>query len=237
MITEGARVAVVDDIVEQAETIAGIAEEARLVPSIISETDGVFQYTNQLLKLVQDSSCSAVICDHRLSQRGFASFTGAEFVATLYELGMPAVLLSTFTAIDGDTSIKLHRARIPSLIPRSDLDPRRILFGLKLSEGELAGDTTPERRPWRALVRIESISKEGDTPVAEAIIHTWKPDLAIRYPLALIEDSSIRQRLMDNDLWPVRLFAEVNVGCKDANDLFLRSFEWAPEPNVTDLSP
>ncbi len=237
MIAEGARVAIVDDIDEQAATIAGIAEEARLVPSIISETDGEFQYTNQLLKFVQDSSCAAVICDHRLSQRGFAPFTGAEFVASLYDQGMPAVLLSTFTAIDGDTSIKLHRARIPSLVPRSDLDPRRIMHGLQLSENELAGETVPERRPWRTLVRIESISKEGDTPVAEAILHTWNPDLAIRYPLELIEDLSIRQHLMDNDIWPVRLFAEVNVGCKDANDLFFRSFEWAPESNVTDLSP
>ena len=236
MITEGARVAVVDDIVEQAETIAGIAEEAKLVPSIISETDGVFQYTNELLKVVQDSNCSAVVCDHRLYQRGFASFTGAKFVATLYDQGVPAVLLSTFTAIDGDTSIKLHRAQIPSLIPRSDLDPGRILSGLKLSEGELAGVIVSERRPWRTLVRIESIAKEGETPVVDAIVHTWKPDEAFRYPLALIKDSSIRQHLLDNDIWPVRLFAEVNVGCNDPNDLYLRSFEWAPEPNVTDLS-
>ena len=237
MISEGARVAVVDDITGQAETTAGIAEEARLMPSIISEADGVFQYTQQLLEYVQNSNCSAVICDHRLSQTGFASFTGAEFVASLYDQGMPSVLLSTFSAIDGDTSIKLHRARIPSLIPRSDLDPRKIMLGLKVSESELAGFTAPERRPWRTLVRIEGISKEGETPVAEAIIHTWKPDLAIRYPLALIEDSSIRQRLMNNYSWPVRLFAEVNVGCDDANDLFLQSFEWAPEPNIEELAP
>ena len=236
MIAEGALVAVVDDIMGQAETTAGIAEEARLVPSIISEADGVFHYTQQLLEIVQDSNCSAVICDHRLAQTGFASFTGAEFVASLYDQGMPAVLLSTFSAIDGDTSIKLHRARIPSLIPRSDLDPRKIMVGLSLSESELAGRTSPERRPWRTLVRIEGISKEGNTPVAEAIVHTWKPDLAIRYPLALIEDSSIRQHLTKNQSWPVRLFAEVNVGCDDANDLFLRSFEWAPEPNVKDLA-
>ena len=237
MIDEGARVAVVDDIRGQAQTTAGIAEEARLVPSIISEPDGVFQRIQQLLQLVKKSNCSAVICDHRLSQTGFASFTGAEFVASLYDQGVPAVLLSTFSAIDGDTSIKLHRARIPSLIPRSVLDPRNIVVGLKRSESELAGHTAPERKPWRTLVRIEGISREGDTPIAEAIVHTWKPDLAIRYPLALIEDLSIRHHLANNRSWPVRLFAEVNVGCDDANDLFLRSFEWAPEPNVRDLDP
>ena len=236
MITEGARVAVVDDIVGQAETTAGIAEEARLVPHIISEADGGLQYPQQLFQLVQDSNCNAVICDHRLSQTGFASFTGAEFVSNLYDRGIPAVLLSTFSATDGETSIKLHRARIPSLIPRNDLDPRRIMVGLNRSESELAGHIAPDREPWRTLVRIEGVSREGVIPVAEAIVHTWKPELAIRYPIALIEDVSIRQHLMENDSWPVRLFAKVNVGCDDANDLFLQSFEWAPDPNVKDLA-
>lgn len=236
MIAEGTRVAVIDDIIGQAETTAGIAEEARLMPSIISEAHGVFTYTQQLLELVQDNDCSAVIADHRLSQTGFASFTGAEFVANLYDQGMPAVLLSTFSAIDSDTSIKLHRARIPSLIPRNGLDPREIMVGLKLSESELAGHTSAERRAWRTLVRIEGISKEGEIPVVEAIVHTWKPDLAIRYPLELIENLSLRQHLANNCSWPVRLFAEVNVGCDEANDLFLRSFEWAPEPNVEELA-
>ena len=235
MIAEGTRVAVIDDVMGQAVTTAGIAEEARLVPSIISEAHGVFKYPQQLLRLVQDSDCSAVIADHRLSQTGFASFTGAEFVASLYDLGMPGVLLSTFSAIDGDTSIKLHRARIPSLIPRSTLDPREIMVGLKLSESELAGQISAERKAWRTLVRIEGISKEGEISVADAIVHTWKPDLAIRYPLDLIEDVSIRKHLANNCSWPVRLLAEVNVGCEDANDLFLRSFEWAPEPNVEEL--
>ena len=237
MISEGSLVAVIDDIIEQAETIAGIAEEANLVPSIISERDGAFQDPHQLLEFVQASDCTAVICDHFLSHREFASFTGAEFVAIAYDKSLPAVLLSTFSAIDGETSIKLHRARIPSLITRNDLDPRKIINGLQRSARELAGDIAPERRPWRTLVRIEGVSIEGKTSFAEAIVHTWKPDLAIRYPLALIEDEHIKQHLMDNVNWPVRLIAEVNIGCDDANDLYLQSFEWAPEPNVNELAP
>jgi hypothetical protein len=237
MISGGIQVAVIDDVEGQAETTAGIAEEASLVPSIISEADGGFKNSQELFRFVRESSCTAVICDHRLSQRGFAPFTGAEFVANAYDENIPAVLLSTFSAIDGDTSIKLHRARIPSLIPRIDLDPGKIMDGLKRSESELAGQIAPDRKPWRTLVRIESVSEEGETPVADAIVHTWKPDLAIRYPLALIEDESIRHFLMKNDNWPVRLFAEVNVGCDDANELFLQSFKWAPEPNIQDLAP
>lgn len=237
MISVGSRVAIVDDVKGQAETTAGVAEEASLVPFIISEADGEFENLQQLFGCVQDRNCRAVICDHRLSPTGFASFNGAEFVASLYDQGMPAVLLSTFAAIDGETSIKLYRARIPSLIIRNDLDPRTIMVGLKRSESELAGHIAPERRPWRTLVRIEGVSIEGKTSFAEAIVHTWKPDLAIRYPLALIEDEHIKQHLMDNDNWPVRLIAEVNIGCDDANELYLQSFEWAPEPNVNELTP
>ena len=236
MISEGSRVAIVDDVEWQAETTAGVAEEASLAPFIISEADGEFESLQQLFGCVQDRNCGAVICDHRLIHTGFASFNGAEFVASLYDQGMPATLLSTFAAIDGDTAIKLYRARIPSLITRSDLDPLTIMNGLKRSESELAGHIAPERKPWRTLVRLEGISTGGEIPVVEAIVHTWEPDLAIRFPLELIEDESIGRHLVNNDSWPVRLFAEVNVGCTDANDLFLRSFEWAPEPNVNDLA-
>lgn len=235
MITEGAHVAVIDDIEEQAETIAGIVEEADLAPFIISESSAGFEYPDQLLEFVKASDCTAVICDHRLSHRGFASFTGAEFVANAYAMSIPAVLLSTFAAIDGETSIKLYRARIPSLIARDTLEPRKIIDGLNRSAREIAGQIAPERELWRTLVRIEGISSEGGTPVVEAIVHTWKPDLAIRYPLELIEDEPIRKHLISNTIWPVRLFAKVNVGGEDANDLFFNSFEWAPEPNVNEL--
>ena len=235
MISEGTHVAVIDDVVEQAETTAGVVEEADLIPSIISESDAGFQNPQELLKFVKASKCTAVICDHRLSQRGFASFTGAEFVANAYVKSIPAVLLSTFAAIDGETSIKLHRARIPSLIPRSDLEPSNIIEGLNLSARELAGQIAPEREAWRTLVRIEGVADEGGVPVAEAIVHTWEPELAIRYPLELIEDEPIRKRLKENTVWPVRLFAMVNVGSEEANELFFRSFEWAPEPDVNDL--
>lgn len=237
MITIGSQVAVIDDDAGLAESTAGIAEEASLVPSIISEAESGFQRPHQLLDFVQASDCTAVICDHRLSPKGLASFTGAEFVASAYDKSLPAVLLSTFAAIDGDTTIKLHRARIPSLLPREELDPHTIMDGLKRSESELAGQVVSERKTWRTLVRIESVSKDLEAPAADAVVHTWKPQQAARFPLAIIEEESIRQYLMDNDNWPVRLFAEVNIGCNKPYDLFLHSFEWAPRPNIQDLVP
>ncbi len=230
MITAGSRVAVVDDRQGQADTAAGIAEEAELVPSIFSEKEGPFDSTDQLLERVGSVGCDAVICDHRLSQTGFAPFTGAEFAAVLFRAGIPGVLLSTFTAIDGDTSIKLHRAAIPSLIDRSLLDPDRLLAALRQCESELAGEVPPERQLWRTLVRVESTSSESDMPVADAIVHTWNPDQAVRFPLGLIEDPAIRDHLANRRELPTRLFAKVNIGCQSEDDLYFRDFEWAPRP-------
>ena len=225
-----------DDDLWYAETAAGIAQEAGLVTTIIEGSHGAFSVANQLLEEVQGTECSAVICDHRLSHAGFASFTGAEFVSRLYQEHIPAVLLSTFSAIDDDTSIRLYRARIPSLVNRSHLGPDQIISGLERCENELDGHITPERTPWRTLVRVEQISRESEVPVVDAIVHTWDPNLAIRFPLDLIEDPSIRKALLENYTRPIRLFAMVNVGCQDGSELYFRDFEWAPEPNIDDLA-
>ena len=235
MIAAGTRVAVVDDREGQAETAAGIAEEADLVPSIFSEAAGAFSTTNQLLEEVRSAGCDAVICDHRLSQTGFASFTGAEFVANLFREGIPGVLLSTFSAIDSETSIKLHRAEIPSLMDRSALDPDELVAALKRCESELAGEIAPERRLWRTLVRIENVSSESEIPVVDAVVHTWNPDRAVRFPLDLIEDRNIRRGLATGLGLPMRLFAQVNIGCRSESELYFREFEGAPEPMVSDL--
>lgn len=235
MIAAGTRVAVVDDREGQAQTAAGIAEEADLVPSIFSETAGSFGSPHQLLERVRSAGCDAVICDHRLSQTGFASFTGAEFVANLFREGIPGVLLSTFSAIDSETSIKLYRAEIPSLMDRGALDPDELLTALKRCESELAGQIAPERLLWRTLVRIESTSSESEIPVVDAIVHTWNPNHAVRFPLDLIEAPDIRDALTTGHRTPTRLFARVNIGCRSESELYFRDFEWAPEPEVSAL--
>ena len=235
MIGEGTRVAVIDDISRYAVTAAGIAEEAGFAPSIISEEHGPFGHTGQLIERVKDLNCNAVICDHRLSQVPFAAFTGAEFVAELYSMGIPGVLLSTFSAIDSDTSIRLHRARIPSLIGRNDLDPDHILDGLSLCEDELGGRIVPERRPRRTLVRVVDVITEGGAPVVDAILHAWNPAEAIRFPLRIIEDQQIVKTLSMGFDGELRLFAKVNVGCHSESELFFKEFELAPEPDVEDL--
>ena len=140
------------------------------------------------------TGCSAVICDHRLSQTQFALFTGAEFMSRLYQESIPGILLSTFSAIDADTSIRLYRATIPSVINREALDPDQIRQGLRHCKAELEGHIAPERQPRRTLVRVLNVSTDSDTPVVDAILHSWSANSAIRFPLTAIDDQKITGR-------------------------------------------
>lgn len=235
-IEETTRVAVIDDVRGQAETAAGIAEEAGLVPVIISEGDGVFRTPQDLLARLHYEKGTAAICDHRLSHTQFAHFTGAEFVATLFQQKIPGLLLSTFAAIDGDTTIRLHRANIPYIVSRDNFVPDEILRGLRRCAEELDGNTPPERVSRRTLVRIVDVLNEGTTPVVDAIVHTWNPNQAIRFPLDTIEDQNIRHVLEQGLDTELRLFAQVNVGCQDDNGIFFKGFEFAPEPDIEQLA-
>ena len=206
MIGEGTHVAIVDDVRQYAQTAAGIATEAGLVPKIISEDDGPFYSPEQLLDRVKDFGCQAVICDHRLSKTSFASFTGAEFVSNLYMNGIPSLLLSTFSAIDNSTSIRLYRARIPSLISREHLDPENVLGGLSRCQDELDGKISPERKQRRTLVRVVSVSTDEQEPVADAIVHTWNPRCGNSIPHQAYRGGS-NQRCIDYAfLWGVAPF-------------------------------
>ena len=237
MIEIGARVAIVDDVTSSATIVAGIAEEAGLKPIVISEGDGIFSAADQLRFRIQTDGCQAVICDHRLSQRPFASFTGAELLSLLYRKRIPGLLLSTFAVIDADSSIRLHKAFIPSVLGRQDLDPNQVVEGLRRCDAELQGQVQPDRVPWRTLVRILGVATEGEIPLVEAILHTWKAETAVRFPLDAIEDAKIRETVSTSSDEELRLFAQVNVGCDSESELFFRSFEFAPEPNIDSLKP
>ena len=232
-IDKGAKVAVVDDERFTAEVVADIAEEAELVPIIISDGDGPFRKVAELLERIRTRSCVAVVCDHRLSGTPFASFLGAELMALLYDEHIPGLLLSTFAGVDSDSTIRRYRASIPCLVSRGHLDPDNILEGLRLCESELNGQYVPERYPRRTLIRVVNVSSspvDGNT-VVDAIMHSWDPNFGVRFPLDLIEDPQIQRFLKEDFSGVTRLFAQVNIDCENSMDLFFRDFELAPEPH------
>ncbi|MXX80263.1 MAG: hypothetical protein F4Y69_04405 [Chloroflexi bacterium] len=235
MIAPGSFVAVIDDEQLNADTTAGVVSDASLKPVVISRDAGQFPSVSDLLEMVQSARCEAVICDHRLSTKGLAQFTGAQFVSQLYQQHIPAVLLSTFAAIDKDDSIRRYRSEIPLVMARSELAPESLIKGLEYCRDELEGHVAPERQPWRTLVRIVDVLHDVNQGVVDAVLHNWNPNSAVRFPLEVVDNPEVASALQADFSGELRVFARVNIGCRDESELFFGGFEVAPEPDVEAL--
>lgn len=224
------RVALVDDDPNAANALGVLLEDAGFEPVVVNAPLESVDSASARIEAV----AGAAVCDHRLSPRGLAYFTGAELVARLYTDRFPAVLISQYLKIDQDVSIRRHRERIPVLLARTEADPERLAGSIGVCRDELAGRPLPQRRPWRTLVRVVAKDVEGEEDVLDAIIPGWRTDEAVRFPAVLL--GKLRQQLPEgrSTKLGLRFFAQVNIGAEDARDLFLAGFEPAPEPRDDD---
>ena len=226
MIQEGKRVALVDDDPTAAATLRVLLEDAGYEPISVEPP---LQSIQDAIVQIKGTSIAA-ICDHRLSPRGFASFSGAELVAQLYENAFPAVLISQYFKIDQNVSIRKYRNRIPILLARDELGPDQLTDAIQTCTDEVRGRLSPHRKAWRTLVRVVAKDTEGGEDVLDAIIPGWRPDEAVRFPAELL--GSYRKDLPEgrSDRLQLRFYARVNIGAEDARDLYLEGFEFANEP-------
>ncbi len=223
-------VTIIDDDVDAARAIESQVQDiggfqTRLI------TEGPFQDVSKLAsEFVQGQTC--VLCDHRLSYRGLASFYGAEFVAYCNQHQTPALLLTQFSEQDVDVSIRRYRRHVPVLLPRHDLSSQSIQLGLTSCWQELRGDILANRRPYRTLVEIVELKREDDEDVADALIPGWKTDVAVRFPMGLIENkfhSEVKSAIAEKKR--AYLFAQVNIGADSGDELFFEDFELAALPD------
>ena len=226
MIQAQKRVALVDDDRTAAATMKVLLEDAGyepigVEPPLESIHDAIVQIKGM---------AGAAICDHRLSPRGLASFSGAELVAQLYESSFPAVLISQYFKIDQNVSIRKYRSKIPILLARDELGPGQLADAIQFCTDEIGGRLSSHRKAWRTLVRIVARDTEGGEDVLDAIIPGWRPDEAVRFPAELL--GSYQETLPEgrSDRLQLRFFARVNIGAEDARDLYLEGFEPANEP-------
>jgi hypothetical protein len=216
------RVAVIDDSERDAASLqvelkaigftpVGIEIEGRELADIIGE--------------VTDRA-DAAVCDHYLSRYKRVRFTGAEAVAALTDVGVPACLITMY-AVDGDVDIRLHRGRIPSLLLRTEAGMDELAEALTQSYAELHTGRARERVPYRTTLQIERISSEAEEAVADARVSGWREEEVVRFPIKMIPQEL---RPTNNDeLVGQIFFAAVNLGATRALDLFLQDFEAAPE--------
>ena len=218
------RVAVVDDDTEQAEVMSLWLEEADFRPILIT-TDNPFERPQQVVDLIRNQADGAV-CDHRLTHHRFSSFNGAELSAALYDSKIPTILTTQYVDMDVDVSIRKWRHKIPVLLSRDATNSESIRQGLFASAHEISGQMSDARKPHRSLIRVTDLGVESEVKVLDVIIPSWNPLRAVRFPLSLIP-VEIQASVASG----TRLFALVNIGADDSQDLYFDSFELAPEPD------
>lgn len=219
-------IAIVDDDTTQSKATAWEIEDAGYKILLLDE--GHFYNVNELVALIRENAQGAV-CDHRLSNSGFANFYGAELVAALYDLKFPSLLITQYTEMDTSFSIRKWRHKIPVLLSREEADASSIAKGIEDCTSELAGKIPSTRKSYRTVVRITNIDEESHERVVDAFVPGWNPYKAVRFPASLVPEN-----LMDALKPNVCLFAHVNIGAEKSDDLYFEKFELAPEPDEDD---
>ena len=221
-------ITIVDDDPDAAQDTLFKVEDLGLKGEVISS--GSYRTVKELIIKVSQTD-TGVLCDHRLQHGGLANFYGSEFVAALYRQEIPAVLVTQYSDQDAGVSIRKYRRYLPVMLPRVEINSRTIESSLLTCIDELSGNVPLSRKPYRAIVRVEYLTEENGEKVADAFIPSWNPHKAVRFPISLMPDK-IRTRL--ERFWEepssVHLFAQVNLGAVEAEDLFFYNFEWA-EPD------
>jgi hypothetical protein len=200
-------------------------ERAGYDPFIV---EGPYQDVNTLIEYIMQNAQGA-LCDHRLTHRGFARFSGALLVASLIDKGLPAILVTQYKEIDIDVSIRKWRHKIPVLLSRDETNASTIRAGMAACVSELNGNVAINRRPHRVLLRVTDISEESKEKVIDVIIPSWNPQRAVRFPASLVP-----QELQDKLRQDVRIFALVNIGAETSDELYFQKFELASEPDEDD---
>ena len=212
-------IAIVDDDRENSVLWQMQVKAAGLSPLILDEP---FENLDVFVARVKNGAQGA-ICDHKLRHLGGNwPFDGAEAVARLYEIQIPAILVTKYRRHEAEFSIRLYRRRIPVLLSREDVDPGSIIDGLANCALEISGETLPGRKPRRALVLIDGT--EGEHIVA--FVPQWNPDMAVNFSRTLFPEN------LQADVAKGQTYsALVNIGAQDSDELFFEDFQLAPPPD------
>lgn len=193
------------------ETVVDAAFEALPAP-------GPLGSLSQFLEASR-AEVDAVVSDHRLAGP-YAEFNGAEAVASLYKIRCPAVLCTRWDKADID-SMREYLRYIPSLIASDYASPESIADGFERCIKEFKDDPVPSRKPWRTLVRVESVDLELKPQLFFVAVTGWESKEIVRLPLDLIPESS-KPLILPG----YRFFAQVNKGAERSEELYFSDFEF-----------
>ncbi|MET7417537.1 response regulator [Dactylosporangium sp. NPDC005555] len=223
-LAEGSNILVADDDPRDAQSVRRPLEDAGFRTAAVSDFSKFVDADEFLRSLIEEFD--ALVCDHVLSGRGPASFTGAEVVskANKMERPLPAVLISSHVNTDQTGSIRQWRAGIPAVVDKSDYSDT-IVEALDYTIAELSGKVARERRTFATPIEVLDVRSAGEFPAARVVVVGWKIETTVWMPLKPILDAGIDPAGLSGR-W---LEAEVNCHAKDAADLYYENVVLAPD--------
>lgn len=206
------KVAVLDDRPRGRTTLAGELRRANFEPEIFA---GTYSNIPNLVTQVLHSESQAAVCDYKLNLFNYVRGNGAEAVREFYNNKLPSILI---TNIDEQIieEIRPYRRYIPVLLDKADIYPDTLKEGIQVSEEELRGHFQPNRRPWRAMIRINWI----DNGIVGIVLPGWDSDQEV-HVIKDIFPTTLWQHLVPDR----RFFAQVNIGAEDESELYFTEFE------------
>jgi hypothetical protein len=178
----------------------------------------------EIIAFIQNHA-QAAICTHRLAPRGNTHFYGAELVAALSDLKIPALLVTQYTDIDIHTTIRKWRDKIPVILHLHQLSSQTVTQYLKVCLDELRGAIPETRKPYRVMLNIVDVQEVAGEKVIDAIVGRWDHYQVVRFPISLVSPDLHAQ--IKPEAW---LFADVNIGAEHHDELYFRSITLAPTP-------
>ncbi len=178
----------------------------------------------EIVSFVQDHA-QAAICSNRLNGVTSGLFPGAELAASLYDAGIPTLLVTRYLDIDQHTSIRRWRSKLPVVLHMREFESSTIKDYLEFCAAELQGSIATSRKPYRVMLHITDVERRAEESSIDVCVGCWDHYQRVRLPFSLIPQH-LHAYLMPNS-W---LFAHVNVRAKWSDELYFHEFTLAPEP-------
>lgn len=209
-------VGVIDDSQDTRDTISDDLRDVNLVPRPF---DGPFYTLDALLETVT-TNAEALICDHHLSPRNYAPVTGAEVVAQCYGRQFPSLLVTRYGKADID-HIRRFRRNIPVLLTSDEATPDLIPPSFEICVGEFNNNFLPTRKPWKTLLRIDSLDESSQPIGVNTLVPAWNSSEFIKLLIDMFPDD-MRVNVAPGE----RFYAQVNIGADKQEDLYFDGFEY-----------
>lgn len=208
------KVGVLDDYEEGRRTLGYPVEDASLEP--IYQNDSVSDLGKYLSSLKKNFD--AVVTDHHLRKvSSYFPIDGAELAANCYTQLIPSLLVTRYEQPE-ILEIRKHRERIPVVLTPDEYHVDSLIAGLEKCINEFMGIMTSGRKAWRTLIRIDDVKENKNVFI---IIPAWNSQQAIA-----LNTSSLPDKLQRNIKPDMRIFAKVNLGSENANELFIKDWEF-----------